>query len=392
MAIPFLTNVDLNKNQALNLLLQQIAGNHGSPVEGIVWYDSTGKVIKYYDGSTVITLGAAGVGGDASTLDGLDSLYFLARTNHTGSQTASTISDLATVVQAYRLDQFAAPNTSLTLASQKITNLANGTVSSDAINLGQLTTAISDAVSGLSWKDSVRVATTANVALASGGIANGVSIDGVTLATGDRVLVKSQSSGAENGVYVAPASGAASRADDANTAADIQGMAVLVEQGTAAAGTQWTLTTDPPITLGTTALTFAQFGMSVTYTWGGGIGESANTISVAAGNGLTQETDGLALTAPVSVANGGTGAITTAAAKTSLGFTTKASGDIGNGSATQIDFTHSLGTRDVVVLVRQSATPWAQVYPDVEMLDTNNVRLRFAVAPAASAYRVTVVG
>lgn len=138
-----LAPLDFNKNQALNLLLQIIAGNHGSPIEGMLWYDSTAKAIKYQDDTATRTLGVAGTGGDATTLDGLDSTYFLDRANHTGTQLAATISNLAAAVQAYRLDQFAAPNVSVSLGSQKIINLANGTATNDAVNKGQLDGAVS---------------------------------------------------------------------------------------------------------------------------------------------------------------------------------------------------------------------------------------------------------
>ena len=68
-------------------------------------------------------------------------------------------------------------------------------------------------VNGLSWKQPVRVASTANVAIATG-LENGDSIDGVTLATGNRVLLKNQTAPEENGIYVVVASGAASRSSD----------------------------------------------------------------------------------------------------------------------------------------------------------------------------------
>lgn len=139
----FLNNVDFSKNQALNLLLQIIAGNHGSPIEGMIWYDSSAKAIKYRDDTATRILGVAGSGGDADTLDGNDSTFYLARANHTGSQLAATISDLAATVQAYRLDQFADPTASVDLNSQTIINLANGTASGDAVNKGQLDGAVS---------------------------------------------------------------------------------------------------------------------------------------------------------------------------------------------------------------------------------------------------------
>lgn len=121
----------------------------------------------------------------------------------------------------------------------------------DGAAVNQLQTAIRRLIDGGDYKASVRVATTANIAL------TGVqTIDGVSVVAGDRVLVKNQTTGAENGIYVA-AAGAWSRAEDANSAGDLSGgMLVPVESGTAFADTVWMLTTDGTITLGTTAITF----------------------------------------------------------------------------------------------------------------------------------------
>ena len=109
-------------------------------------------------------------------------------------------------------------------------------------------------------KGSVRVASTANIAIASA-LTNTAVIDGVTVTTGDRVLLKNQTTTSQNGIYVVVASGAASRSTDADVSAEVTpNMFVFVEEGTANGDTQWVLTTNAPITLGTTALTFSQFG------------------------------------------------------------------------------------------------------------------------------------
>jgi phage-related tail fiber protein len=106
-----------------------------------------------------------------------------------------------------------------------------------------------DEINKQDGKQSVRVATTGAIAL------NGLqTIDGVVLVAGDRVLVKDQAAGAENGIYVASA-GAWARAVDADAAIEVTpGLFVAVEQGTANADSIWQLMTDAPITLGSTAL------------------------------------------------------------------------------------------------------------------------------------------
>jgi hypothetical protein len=109
-------------------------------------------------------------------------------------------------------------------------------------------------------KAPVRVATTSAGTLASS-FENGDTVDGVTLATNDRILIKNQASGAENGIYTVNASGTPTRATDANAANELpQGFLVYVTAGTTNANTLWQHTTTTAITLNTTALTFAQLG------------------------------------------------------------------------------------------------------------------------------------
>lgn len=114
---------------------------------------------------------------------------------------------------------------------------------------------IAAAASGQNIKVNVRSASTANINLASA-LVNGAVIDGVTLATGDRFLVKNQSAPSQNGIYIVAASGAASRATDADTADEVLGMAVIVNEGTAWGGWQFNLLTPAPIVIGTTDLNF----------------------------------------------------------------------------------------------------------------------------------------
>jgi hypothetical protein len=121
------------------------------------------------------------------------------------------------------------------------------------------TKAYVDAISvGIDWKPSVRVATTVAGTLATS-FENGDVVDGVTLATGDRILIKDQASGAENGIYVVAASGAPARASDADTSTEVTGgLAVWVNEGTTNADTGWVVTTNDTITLGSTAIVFSQ--------------------------------------------------------------------------------------------------------------------------------------
>jgi len=107
------------------------------------------------------------------------------------------------------------------------------------------------------WLDSVRVATTAAGTLATS-FENGDTIDGVVLSTGDRILIKDQVAGAENGIYTVNASGAPTRAEDADVTGDLTtGSAVYIEEGTANATQVFFLSTTGTITIGSTAQVWA---------------------------------------------------------------------------------------------------------------------------------------
>lgn len=257
-------------------------------------------------------------------------------------------------------------------------------------------------VNGLKWKNSVRVATTAAGTLASS-FANGSVVDGITLATGDRILIKDQAAPAENGVYVVNSSGAPTRAIDANTWNNLVSAAVTVETGTANDNTAWNCNSDQGGTLGTTAVTFVQMPSALSVSAGLGLVKNGNALDInvdgvtlqIVGDVLSIKNGGVDLTTKVTgnlpVANGGTGGGTAAAAKTNLGFMTRFSQDIGDGSSTSIAVTHNLGTLDVIVQVFRKSDG-VLVECDVTMTNTNTVTLGFAVAPTAAQYRIVVIG
>ena len=164
----------------------------------------------------------------------------------------------------------------IAMGTNKITGLGTPTDGTDAATKNYVDTT----VQGIDWKASVRAATTANITLASA-LENGDVLDGVTLATGDRVLVKDQSTGSENGIYVVKVSGAPDRSTDADAGAEVTAnFAVFVEQGTVNADQGYTLTNNGAITVGITALTFTQFTGLGQIVAGTGLDKTGNTLDI----------------------------------------------------------------------------------------------------------------
>ena len=131
---------------------------------------------------------------------------------------------------------------------------------------------------GLDVKDSVRAATTGNITIASD-LNVGDSIDGVTLADGDRVLVKNQTDASQNGIYTAGATPARATDFDANSEVTA-GAFFFVEEGSTNADSGFIISTDDDITVGTTDITFTQFSGAGQLVAGDGLSKSGNNLSV----------------------------------------------------------------------------------------------------------------
>ena len=239
-----------------------------------------------------------------------------------GSAAAPTFRALV-AADLLKLNEFTAPDGAISANSQKITNLATPTADGDAASKQYV-----DGVSqGLDVKDSCVAATTGNITISTA-LNNGDTLDGVSLSTNDRVLVKDQSTASENGIYIVGSSPA--RADDLAAGADAAGMFTFVEQGTVNADNGFVCTSNKgSAVVGTNNLAFAQFSGAGQITAGDGLDKSANTLSVdlKSNGGLVIESTEIAvdlaassITGTLAVSDGGTGATSASAARTALGL------------------------------------------------------------------------
>ncbi len=247
--------------------------------------------------------------------------------------------------------------------AQRVQNVGSPSTGTDAVNRDY-----ADAlVRGLSWKEEVVAASTGNISLTG----PGTTLDGVTLAVNDRILLKDQTAAAENGIYVWTGGTAAlTRALDADSGPELSGATTTVQRGTVNADRVYRSTADDPITVGTTAIPWVQVGgAAAAKTAGNGLTETGTTYDVGAGTGIAVTADAVAIDTTVVVRK--------IAANSA--------------AATSTDVTHGWGHRDVMVTVWNTATN-QQEFPDITLPDLNTARVTFSAPVAAGAYRIVVQG
>lgn len=272
--------------------------------------------------------------------------------------TAVSASDIGTIVDSRYVTK--ATNSSLSSGVVITYNSATTSFNDDDLVPKRY---VDGVAAGLSYKAAVRVASTANVTISNPGTA---VFDGVTLSNGDRVLLKDQSTASQNGVYLFNGSGSAmTRTTDADTSSEVVGgMTVWVNEGTANADTAYTLITNNPITLGTTALTFTQTSGLGQVNAGAGLTKTGSTIDVVTASSgrivvnadsIDLATTGVAANTYIGFAVDAYGRITGATPPTTL-----AGYGITDAQALDADLTAIAALSGTGILARTASNTWAQ--------------------------------
>jgi hypothetical protein len=223
---------------------------------------------------------------------------------------------------------------------------------------------------GLSWKSSARVATTANINIAT----PGATIDSVTLVSGDRVLVRNQTTVSQNGIYLFDTgSTPLVRSADASTFRELEQAVITIEEGTSSGSTF--RQTQINGVIGTNDIIFDPFGTVVP--------NASETTAGKAEIATQAETDALIddtrIVTPLKLGNWS-------------GRIRKFASIIGDGSATSYALNHNFNTRDVKVAVFLNSGNYDEVLVQVERPTVNSVNIVFTTAPSLNQFRVVVIG
>lgn len=470
-----LNNINLNKNELQNAVIQVLSSAPSTPLEGQIYYDSVVHALNVRTNSAWVQLGSgsgtvtslsivsnngfAGTVANSSTTPAITittTITGLLKGNGTAISAASAGTDYlapsgngsqltnlngsaigsGTVLATYlpALSALTAPASDLSLNSFRITNLATPTQATDAATKAY----VDGNIQGLNYKPTATVATaavlpactysngTSGVGATLTGNSNGaLTVDSYSVVAGDRVLVKDQASGFQNGLYDVTVAGTAgtvfvlTRNVDMDTTLEYTGAFIPVEDaGSTNANSIWLCTNSSAPTVGTTAIVFTQLNKGTDLQAGTGITISGNTVSINTGyvgqssiTTLGTVSTGTWSATAIGVTKGGTGQTTEALARGTSGLgngTAAANGTnttcvsrgiarivdgvlTGTGAATSFAFTHNLGTKNVLVQVRDSSDNLVIV--DVINTSTTVTTVNFAVAPAnALTYNIVIVG
>jgi len=433
--MPILGNaLDFAKYEAKQMRAHQLGAAPSSPVTGQLYYNTADNTLYWWDGSqwvssrggaaatppaTTTALGTVQLAGD---LAGTATAPVVANGAVTDSKVAAANKDGAVGTASMRtlgagaqqampgnrtLDAISPPVASVNMNGQKITGLVPPAVTTDAANKGY----VDNAIQGLSARNSVRAATTGNIALTGSQVIDGVTLD----VDGNRILVKNQTDPKQNGIYMS-ASGAWTRTPDADTWDKLVNAFVFVEKGTVNADTGWVCTIDAAAgSIGTANITWAQFSGAGSFVDGAGLLKTGNTLDVVTDNSTLEiasdqvrvKDGGITdakiasvapskLTAAVPVSKGGTGATNADLALNYLGAPKwyaangPPSGAASTWTITQA--THGINSADIIVQVSDGATGNIEI-PDINVNRSNgSVTITYGASVAQASKRVLLIG
>lgn len=285
-----ITNADGVAGNPTIALANDLAALEGLSTTGVIVRTADGtattRAVEGVEGNTVVTNGS-GVAGNpqidlAGITQGTTGSFKKFTTDGFGrvvSQADVLTADITALVDDTYVNVTGdTMSGALAMGDNKVTGVATPTAGTDATNKNY----VDALVAGLSWKQAVRAATTGNISL----VGAPATIDGVELVEGDRVLVRAQTTGTANGIYVFDGADLV-RADDMSDAAEFSAATVYVQEGTTQADTGWTQTGEVAA-VGTDAVTFVQFTGAGTFVAGVGLDLSGNTFSVNMGAGISQ--------------------------------------------------------------------------------------------------------
>ena len=281
----FVTNLDLNQNQLIKGTFEVLASEPNTNLfDGRLIFDSTEGVIKVYDITAsawrkmVTGVTAAGAQSSALTINEANGVVTitpnLATSSSAGLMSASDYTKLADATAEATVGKLVIRDGS------GRAKFATPNDAADAATKGYV-----DSVrTGLDVKASVRAATTATVNLATE-VQNGSIIDAVTLATGNRILIKNQgidgAAHVDNGIYTVNATGAPTRALDFDENGEVTpGAFTFVEEGTSNSDSGWVVATNGTINVGVTGIQFTQFSGTGQIVAGSALSKDGSTLNV----------------------------------------------------------------------------------------------------------------